>query len=350
MVSVAAAAGVAGGQTVLPPFDTAYSIRDLGTPEGVPVSFGGLFIRASEPDSLYIGGFANGASGALYRVGLVRDVNGLVTGFSGVAERVGDLPFNDGGITPDPGGLISYGQWPVNRYGQMDPATGLIVNDVDLAPLGVAQSASSVRFIPAGMPGAGGMRIVSWSGGQYHRVSYSVGAGEIISLGDVEQLPESTIPGGPEGFTYVPTGSPLFTVPTMIVSAFSAGRVDVYDVDGSGDPIISTGRTMVANLTGAEGAAIDPVTGDFAFSTFGGADRVIFVSGFVPPPPACGWESADCPADSDGDSDTDSDDVVIFFGFWEAAADCADVNGDGAVDSNDLLYFFGGWDQGQCRP
>lgn len=349
-LSVGCVAGVSQGQTLMPPFDSTYSIRDLGAPPGVVANFGGLFILPSEPNMLYIGGAANGIFGQLFRVPLVRDVNGIVTGFTGTAEVVGDLPYNDGGITPDPGGLVSYGQWPVNRYGQMDPATGLLVTDIDLSPLGVASSSSCVAFIPAGIPGAGGMRISSWSGGQYYRVSYSVGAGGIIQLGDVEAVPESQLPGGPEGFTWVPPGSPLFPNFTMIVSAYSAGQVDVYDVNGSGDPIISSGRPFLTGLAGAEGAAIDPVTGDFMFSTYGGGNRVIFVSGFVPPPPPCGWQAANCPSDSDGDGDNDSDDIVVFFGFWEASDRCADVDGDGDVDSDDLLYFFGGWDVGQCRP
>jgi len=344
------AASLASAQVIEPPFDSVYTVRSLGTPEGVPVPFGGLFIFPGQPNLLYIGGGANTADGGLYRIGLVRDANGFATGFVGTAERLGDLPFNDGGITPDPGGLISAVGWPSNRYMQFDVSIGAVVNDIDLTPRGIARSSSCVTFIPPGLPGAGGMRIVSWGGGEYHRVSYDIGPGGIISLGDLNVIPESTLPGGPEGFTYVPTGSPLFTVPTMLVSAFSAGRVDVYDVDGSGDPIISTGRTLVSGLAGAEGATIDPVNGDFAFSTYGGGDRVVFVSGFVPPPEPCAWQIANCPADSDGDIDTDSDDVVVFFGFWEASDDCADVNSDGVVDSNDLTYFFGGWDEGRCRP
>lgn len=42
---------------------------------------------------------------------------------------------------------------------------------------------------------------------------------------------------------------------------------------------------FLSNLTGAEGAAIDPVTGDFMFSTFGGGSRVVVVSGFAAPVP-----------------------------------------------------------------
>jgi hypothetical protein len=40
---------------------------------------------------------------------------------------------------------------------------------------------------------------------------------------------------------------------------------------------------MVTGLTGAEGALIDPVTGDFLFSTFGGGNKIIRISGFVVP-------------------------------------------------------------------
>ena len=49
---------------------------------------------------------------------------------------------------------------------------------------------------------------------------------------------------------------------------------------------------MITGLDGAEGALLDPVTGDFLFSTFGGGSRVVAVRGFrapaaqLPPPKA----------------------------------------------------------------
>ncbi len=46
----------------------------------------------------------------------------------------------------------------------------------------------------------------------------------------------------------------------------------------NGDPIITSGRDFVTGLDGAEGAAIDPFTGDLLFSTFGGGnDQVVLV-------------------------------------------------------------------------
>ena len=44
----------------------------------------------------------------------------------------------------------------------------------------------------------------------------------------------------------------------------------------------ATRRDFITVLEGAEGAAIDPLTGDFLFSTFGGGHRIIVVRGFAP--------------------------------------------------------------------
>jgi hypothetical protein len=274
-------------QVVDPAFAANYSLHDLGSASGVPSNYGGVFILLNQPNTLYIGGTANEAPGALYAVPINRDANGLITGFAGPGVRVADAPFNDGGINPDPGGLISYGQWPVNNYAQINLGTGLVVNTVPLGPLGVASASATAAFIPAGYPGAGGMRIGSWAGGEFYAITYSVGAGGVISISAATQVPGSTLPGGPEGWGYVPLGSPNFSVPSMIVSEYSAGSVAVYDMDGSGNPVIASRRLFISGLTGAEGAAIDPVSGSFIFSTFGGGDHVLVVRGFTPlnPPP-----------------------------------------------------------------
>jgi hypothetical protein len=76
----------------------------------------------------------------------------------------------------------------------------------------------------------------------------------------------------------------------MLVSEYQAGQVAAYAVNANGDPIISSRRTFITDLSGADGAYIDPVTGDFLFSTFGSGDRVIVVRGFAKPlpPPVAG--------------------------------------------------------------
>lgn len=40
----------------------------------------------------------------------------------------------------------------------------------------------------------------------------------------------------------------------------------------------------MTGLTGAEGAFLDPYSGDFLFTTFGGGNRLIAIRGFTPNP------------------------------------------------------------------
>jgi hypothetical protein len=69
----------------------------------------------------------------------------------------------------------------------------------------------------------------------------------------------------------------------MVVSAYGMGKIVVFEVDADGLPVPTTVRDMITGLSGAEGALIDPLTGDFLFTTFGGSNRVIRVSGFEAP-------------------------------------------------------------------
>lgn len=280
-----APSGPSFAQQLQPPFSQSYSLLDLGSVSGVPTPYGGVFILPGDPNSLFIGGSANEAGGALYRVPLARNGQGFITGFTGPAARMADAPYNDGGIVPDPGGLISYVQWPSNNFAQLNLATGLVVNTVPLGALGVASASAGLAFIPPGYPGAGGLRIVSWSAGEYYEAAYSVGAGGIINVSAATAVPGSQLAGGPEGWTYVPQGSPKFSAPSIIVSEYSAGSVAVYELDARGNPVIATRRAFMNGLVGAEGAAIDPVSGMFVFSTFGSTNRVIVVRGFTAPPP-----------------------------------------------------------------
>jgi hypothetical protein len=71
----------------------------------------------------------------------------------------------------------------------------------------------------------------------------------------------------------------------MVVAEYGAGNIATYELTATGDPNVATRRTFISGLGGAEGAFIDPFTGDFLFSTFGGGNHVIVVRGFVPPPP-----------------------------------------------------------------
>ncbi len=107
---VCLASAVAEGQSVAPPFNGVYSIIDLGPATGVPNNYGGLAIKNTDINKLLIGGAANTINGALYEIGLIRDVDGHITSFAPAgAVRVMDAAYNDGGIDYGPGSVLFLG-------------------------------------------------------------------------------------------------------------------------------------------------------------------------------------------------------------------------------------------------
>jgi len=323
----------AEAQTLVAPFDTSYSVVNLGSVPGLPLNYGGLVVKIDDPSKLIIGGAANGANGALYTVGLVRDAEGHITGFNGEATYFAAAQYNDGGVAYGPGNVLFLARWPVNELGQLRP--GSVATDrVDLlAPFGVESSHSSLNFVPVGFPGAGRMKLCTYIGGQWNDVSIAPDGLGTYSITNVTQVAIPRLQGGPEGFTYPPVNSPQFGAPSMLLSEYAAGKVVAYELDGNGDPLVETRREFISGLTGAEGANIDPVTGDFLFSTFGGFSQVVLVRGFTRP----------CPADFNGDGNLDPDDLSDYISCFFAQPPCprADFSNDGITDPDDLADYIG---------
>ena len=276
-------AGPASAQTLISPFAGSYSVHDLGTPPGVPERLGGLTLKAGTTDRLLIGGEANDATGALYEIGVVRDASGHIVGFSGPATRVADAAYNDGGVTYGPGGVLFLARWPSNELGQIAPSGATKV--IALTPLGIASSLASLQFVPPGQPGAGSLKLATYRGGQWYDATVTPDGAGLYDVTNVTPVLDSTLDGGPEGFVYVPSGSPQFSGPSLLVSEYGVDEIAAYQVNANGDPIVATRRQFITGLDGAEGALLDPVTGDFLFSTFGGGSRVVVVRGFRAPPP-----------------------------------------------------------------
>jgi hypothetical protein len=274
----------AAAQVIQPPFDQHYFFVDLGPVPGVPPSYGGLTFKLGDPNTILIGGNANDAPGKLYAIGVVRDANNHVTGFTGTATEFADAAYNDGGVTYGPGNVLFLARWPVNEVGQTKLGSSVTDKSVGLDPFGVTPSVAGLTFVPPGYPGAGGLKIVSWEGGEWYTLTFSPDGQGTFDITSATR--ETTVVGGPEGFIYVPPGSRDFTdFQSMLVSEWSAGNIAAYLIDVGGNPIPATRVDFMTGLTGAEGALVDPLTGDFLFSTFGGGDRVIVVQGFAPPPP-----------------------------------------------------------------
>lgn len=281
--SALAVISVASAQVIDPYYADHYNFVDLGSVPGVPANYGGLTLLAGDPNKLLIGGAANGASGGLYSIDVVRDSEGHIVGFSGDSSLYANAPYNDGGIGYGPNGVLYASRWPVSQLAQYLPGSMDADKVIDLGTFGVASSNAAFVWGPAGRSYANRLKLSSYSGGQFYDVSYTFDALGMIDITGVMQT--ATLTGGPEGIAYVPLGSSLFG-DSMLVAEYAAGRIASYDVDANGDPIIASRRTFMSGLSGAEGAFIDPQTGDFLFSTFGGGNRVIRVSGFeaVPEP------------------------------------------------------------------
>lgn len=290
---LAACVGTAGSANALvlgPDFATDYSAISLGSVPGLPTQYGGLTFKLGDPNTILIGGNANVASGLLYEIGVVRGVDNRITGFAGSATPFGAIgTYNDGGVVYGPSDVLFTAQWPVNKLGQTLPGSSSEDRVDDLGPLGIGGSSiSALGFVPPGFDGAGRMKVVSWAAGNWYDVAFSPDGSGTFNLDSAARIDLDPIasgiqslPGGPEGFVYIDSSSPGFSVNSLLVSDYSANRVSAYELDSEGNPRVTTRRDFLTGLSGAEGAAIDPLTGDFLFSTFGGLNQVVVVQGFV---------------------------------------------------------------------
>ncbi len=274
----------AQAQTLDAAFAGSYTLTALGAPVGVPTNFGGLTLLAGSSNTLLLGGSSNAGSGLFYTVGITRDTANHITGFTGTATAQGYGANNDGGIAYGPGGVLFYTRYPTNQISQVLPGTNVDAKTTDLGALGISFSVGSLNFVPVGSPGAGSFKVLSYNTGSFYNVGLTPDGSGTYTLSNAVQT--AALSAGPEGFAYVPGSSPLFTTPSMLVSNYLAGTVTVYNVNASGDPLAATQRSFITGLTGAEGAFIDPLSGDFLFSTFGINNRIIAVRGFAAAPTA----------------------------------------------------------------
>jgi cysteine-rich repeat protein len=276
---VALAATPATAQTLQPPFAANYVATDLGSAPGVPNYYGGLTIKFDDPDTLLLGGAANSPIGKLYAVPLVRDGSGHITGFAGTAVLHAEAQNIDGGLAYGPDNVLFLSRYPQNDMGQLKPGNSVTDKVVDLDAIGVANTLGGLGFVPPGFPGAGRFKVASYIGVGWYDVPLTPDGNGTFDAGPAVWRAALS---GVEGIAYVPLGSPQFANPSVLVSEYSYGRVSAYEIDANGDPVVATRRNFITGLNGAEGATIDPVTGDFLFSTFlGSGGRVIAVRGFA---------------------------------------------------------------------
>jgi len=334
-------AASAQAQTLGPEFIGSYTILDLGTVDGVDPNYGGLVFDELDPNVLLLSGRANAQTAEIYALSVSRDKAGHVIGlsceppafFSTAPGASGGI---DGGLDFGPSGVLFYSTYSDNHIGQILPGSTAPDRLIDLSPLGIAASTGTLRFVPPGFAGAGRLKIASYNSGRWYDTAVApAGDGTFdiqVSRGFVQ------LTGGPEGIVYIAGGNPGFANDSILLSRYQAGAVSAYEIDRNGDPIPETARVFISGLGGVEGAAIDPVTGDFFFSTFGGGNRVIRVSGFL--------AEAGCRSDLNGDGTVDGADLGDLLSAWDNPGGLGDLSGNCIVDGQDLGILLAEW--GDC--
>ena len=249
-----------------PPFDASYSGYEFPT-TGIPAGAGAFAFVPGDPNTLLMIGAASTLDARIYSVGVTRDVNGHMTALAGspmlFALANGVLGGASKGLAYGPGGVLFY-ITSDNQLGEIKP--GSIAPDrlIDLTPLGVATGGQqSLSFVPSGLAGSGDLKVVANNGGWYNMNLTPDGIGTFnVSV-------DSFIPmaHGGVGINFVSSASnPVFGLDSVLVASYSDDLITAYAIDANGDPIIGTGRTFrVAAF--ASGGAVDPVTGDFLFTT-----------------------------------------------------------------------------------
>lgn len=258
-----------------------YSCEIVGKPTTVPKKLGGLLTPSNTQAHLWIGGAANTPSGAMHQLELARDADCHIRGLATLeSQQIFPAPYNDGGMGITSTGAFFYARWPVNQIG-IKPLQGDNITVLPLENLGVPRSASAVAFVPKDIPGAGRMKLVTYGGGSWFDVGFEQLPTSLFTISSVTH--KLDLPGGPEGFAYVAAGNPGFERPGILLSEYTSGIVSAYDIDANGDPILESRREFITGLNGAEGAWIDPWSGDFLFSTYGGEDVIVVIHGLARP-------------------------------------------------------------------
>jgi hypothetical protein len=258
LASLTSLAPPLAAQSVLPPFNAAWTFFDLGA-TGANDYFGTAFVPGA-PNTLLVGTYGSGRIDALP---LTRDVAGRIVGF-GALTAVTTLGSGapDGGLAFGPGNVLFFTEYPANRLGQLLPNSTTVNRTDDLTPLGVPGSVGACTFVPAGLPGAGRFKIGSWSGGTVHDVALTPDGNGTFAPTVGAGVP---VASGPEGMVYALANAPLLGG-QLLIAEWSTGELAAYQVDGIGNPLPATRQTVVNALSGPGGGAVDPLTGDIVFS------------------------------------------------------------------------------------
>ncbi|MBM3960844.1 MAG: hypothetical protein FJ306_02940 [Planctomycetes bacterium] len=251
------AVAAASAQSILPPFDSAYQILNLGPIPSVG-NYGGTAFLPSNPNVLLVAPYLGGS---VRSVPLVRSPQGAITGF-GASSPYATLGGTDGGLCFGPTGVLFATWYPANALRQLKPGSVTADRIDNLLPLGVPNSVGTCAFVPAGFPGAGRFKVVAWNTSTIQELPLTPDGTGTFNPGIAGAGIQLT--GGPEGMVYVPLSAPLIGG-KLLIAEWGAGTLAAYDLDANGDPLPATRAVVAGGAPGFGGGAVDPVTGDIVF-------------------------------------------------------------------------------------
>lgn len=254
-------------QAVTPAFNGTFQAVELPAIPGIG-SYGGTAFVPGNPNLLLVTPYP---STTLYVVPLLRDALGNITGTS-AAIPAASVGGTDGGAVFGPNDVLFTTWYGPNRMNQFVFGSTSPNRVDDLAPLGVAGTVGACTFVPAGLPGAGRLKIGTYGGSVVYDLPYTPDGNGTFALGS--STASVSIGGGIEGLVYAPTNTPLLGG-QLLVCEWSPGLIVAYQCDAIGNPIPSTRQIVIGGANTPGGGAVDPLTGDIVFLQSGAQPLIL---------------------------------------------------------------------------
>ncbi len=283
---------VVAAPVIAPAFQSHYAITaDLGQYPLYP--FGGnysaLCFSPTDPNELLVAAQVTTLARGIVRTSVARNAAGHITGFSGVTGNFAyAAPNIDSGLAYGPNGVLFATTYPDNLLYQYKPSSFERDKIIDLGALGVYPSTGSVTFVPPGYPGAGGIRFIqNWPYGRMYTADLTPDGNGTYNVSNVTAVMEFGGGNSPAQMLWVPPSSPGFDNANqhVLLANYGSQRIAAYQLDANGHPNFGTQLAFMTGLVGSIGAVVDPLTGDFLFSTYGASgagDHIYVVSRTAP--------------------------------------------------------------------
>lgn len=258
---------VAFGQRMAPEFASDYRLVPLGVVPGHPGGLGAIEFDPNDPNLLYLGANSIEPSGEIHRIRVQRDALGRIVGYDGRTTFRSRAPHIDGGLCFSPTGVLLYACYPTNELGQITPNSVGPLKTARLGSVGINSSIGAIRFVPGGFPGAGSLKLASYTSGQWYDVSIRSDSAGTYDVTAAAEATGAVVEGGAGSAAYVPYAYPGFAKPSVWVTEFDYRSVSAFELSPTGNPLPHTRREFVTGLIGAQGATLDRVTGDLLLTS-----------------------------------------------------------------------------------